>query len=374
MRSPGAKGKSAVEKRLLDNDLAFCARFGADVMNDPNRSPIPLLCFVNHLSLMVYESARRLRHLNATAVLDRHPDSLARSRHSIKIFDDTKRSVADIVAYFDSTIVATHKAYFMSRPRFRWARRWVTDIGLFHYAGALVGTTHVINYNLGIEPSLLYTDSAEDQATLTRSFGQMFGEYIAALVPDVGRYGPGASWLSAVDARRFGSLDDRRSWEYYRASFASAGRQGLAPTLSLLQCALNTVDVFLSPDDLSPLEVETAFKLRYITLYHVASSIRQLSSLQDPRVDEDTVARGRELAALPHVQQMLAPKARPLRNTLVHYSPDSRIEESQLDPDQPIGGLANVFSPGLTFRELDDLTTHAVSRAASFLNTWAEAG
>lgn len=331
---------------------------------------MPVLSFINQLALIVYESSRRPYARQAATLLSQHPDALARSRHSIKLYEDSKRSVDEIAEYFEG-IVSTHRQYFMALPRFAWARRWVTDLGLFRYHGAVIGTTHVYNYNLGIEPrELLVIDAKEAQVDLLHSFTRMLGEYFGQLEPTVAAGPPGRSFLAHINPQQFGPIDDRRSWEYYPTTFGAAGRRGLAPTLHLLQCAANTLLKFLDPEAIFVADVEAAFKLRYVTLYQVASSLHLLTQ-HDVVKDIGTAARVRQVTDLGLIARMLDPSARPLRNTLVHYGIDSRIDESHIEPAMPLGGLIEQFFPEHTFQELDRHLAVTVAEVAGVLDQWS---
>jgi hypothetical protein len=124
---------------------------------------------------------------------------VARSRHSLKLFEDTKRGVNGQLAYFRDVLMPAHRGRFLGSVRFKVFRFLETDLGLYRYNGRLISTTHAANFHMGQDPQAILIKSGAD----IQAIYQEYGHFVATLG---GRRGtPGQTFVSHLDARKFNS-------------------------------------------------------------------------------------------------------------------------------------------------------------------------
>jgi hypothetical protein len=69
-------------------------------------------------------------------------DVVARSRHSLKLFDDSRRGVLGQLAYFHNEIEPAHRRKFLWPIPWPWAM----DLGIYKYDGLPISTTHMVTF------------------------------------------------------------------------------------------------------------------------------------------------------------------------------------------------------------------------------------
>jgi hypothetical protein len=125
-------------------------------------------CLFQHWARIVYESHRYLSahdpDLGQQLTLEFAPQIEA-ARHSVKLFDDTRRGYVGLTSWFDQVLVPAHRKAFTGKARWKWARRFETDLGLYTLGDRLVTTTQVATYHAGIDPAII-----PDPAALSAAF------------------------------------------------------------------------------------------------------------------------------------------------------------------------------------------------------------
>src|SRR5690348_3063747 len=93
-------------------------------------------CVIPYFSLFVHESRLKPNYIGPAAGAELSQDAdeiIARSRHSLKLFEDTHRWVAGQVDYFNDEILPAHASYFIENRWLPIARRLETDLGIYGY-------------------------------------------------------------------------------------------------------------------------------------------------------------------------------------------------------------------------------------------------
>lgn len=91
-------------------DAAYAGRFIGSLVNADERvTPIATFCMVSYFSLFVHESYERLKELDPqrAQTISLSPDAqkvIARSRHSLTLFEDTKRGVSGQLDYSETRL------------------------------------------------------------------------------------------------------------------------------------------------------------------------------------------------------------------------------------------------------------------------------
>ncbi|MEV5124668.1 hypothetical protein AB0K49_18035 [Streptomyces decoyicus] len=135
-----------------------------------------------------------------------------------------------------------------------------------------------------------------------------------------------------------------------------------------MTCALNTVDVLLA-DDTAPSSATTLFKLRYITLHHVLSSLRKLDDQYGAGLRPPDRALLKDTLDAPMSNLILAHGD--FRNTLVHYRPTRNVQE-RLSLDAPLYGLLDAYFPADEARSLGDALALHTAHVADRMSAWCD--
>ena len=364
--SASASLKHDIANRLIESDLMFSRRFLGSLLADQRNAVIPVFCMNNYLSLFIFESHRTLKVIDpqrAALLAYNYEAVIEKARHSVKLFDGSKVGHAGVLGDF-AAIIAASRERFLNNTWFPPARVLETDLGEWRYRGRLVSTTQVASFFMGM-PTMAVTDLP------------VIGPKLSALAETQARYvdqvADSLPWQgsSFMDDMSFGELNnrDRRSERYFRRLFDPALSDELTASLSAFQCSLNVLDVMLSTDQ-SAASAETVFKLRFITLYHVISSLTELRAEYGSKLGSASL--GFLDAILSHQASVTIMHAdgRGFRNTLVHYTPEEQVV-TQLSLTLPYYGLVEAYYPVYDFPTLSQELSEHTTRVSALLDEWA---
>lgn len=360
--------KRNTEIRLITNDIIFARRFLESVAGNQEQAVIPIFCMNNYLSLFIHESHKTLKRIEpqlADALNLNNAPTIERARHTVKLFDDNKKKFEGVRDYFAHEIIPAHKSVFLGNTWFPPARALETDLGLYHYCDRLISTTHVANFYLGV-PAAAFTDMAS-LGRLLLAVASDQGAYVATLADDLPWQGQ--SFLECFNAE---GVEHRgvKSWKYYKRTFGVEFSLGTTAALTAFLCSLNSVDLLLT-GDAGNASHETIFKLKFITLYHVVSSLTELRMKSAPNLSR---ASERILDAILDSETsttIVRDDQTAFRNTLIHYGLDSRLDFTQLSLDLPLCGLVEAYFPSHSFSELSEKVGEHVKYVAELLHEWS---
>ncbi len=329
-----------IEVSAISQDAQFARRFAEGFKRNPDTAVIAIFGLFPSLALMVYESQRYLaKHFPDVAdqLHLQHADLIARSRHSLKFFDQPKKTVSELLDYFDREIRQPQTEEFTGNARFAWARRFETDLGLYFFRKTLVTNTHAAALALGLSSGEF---RSEDRSSLLYGAGLDIGHYFGALSL------PGEVQTTFVDFVSKTDLHskDVKSWRYYVEGDRSPDQAAIAHggLLKSFEAALGFVQTMLSLDMLEESR-PTVFKIKYITVYQIVSSLRVLEE------DESVSLSEKQRALCSGLQSKVDPGlfsskgSRLLRNTLVHYELMNNIDVGSLDVTRPLYGLVESY-------------------------------
>jgi hypothetical protein len=330
--------------------------------------PVALFCVYNYLSLFVYESHKQLKRIDreygeGLVFSEDATDFMRRSRHSLKLFEDTGRSGVDgVVSYFNNTIIAGHAHKFLDGVRFQWARFTARDLGIYTYDGVVVSTSHGATFALGVTPDELFgEDGGPQQGRIAEEYGRYFDALTSGTISEA------TSFVTQMQSARLSDRDVRADRVYVK-SFNGRGTPAVNGTLSVFQSLVNTADLLL-PLDTAPAAWQTTLKMRFLAAYQILSSLTRLrengAGLRRESLDcIDAMLRH------PIAQRIVDPNAKPFRNTLIHYGPDTRIELSRLALNRPVYGLIE-FCFAADVATFDHDLTVLIRHMARVMNEWA---
>jgi hypothetical protein len=344
-------------------DAAYASHMVADIQAI-GQWPLAF-CISPYLSLFVHESFAKLKATEPALAATLSTDVeqiVARSRHSLKLFDDTKRGIPGQLTYFRDELLPAHRARFIDR--IAWPLRFLgKDLGLFAYRGRLITTTHSATFHIGLDPEALLAIDGPELRLIYEQYGWYFGHL-------GGRLEPGSTFLSQFDPRHFSQqADDVRAETYYRRVFDGPGNPDLNALLTVFQTMMDFIDVAelatCTPADYTP------FKIRFLTLYQVLSSLRRLRDQQSQTLTARSVNFLETLTSSSQAQAILDPATKPFRNTLMHYNLSRSVDMSAIDLSAPLFGLVPVYFPGSDADALGRTIGRCVSDTAMTLDAWA---
>lgn len=359
--------KHDIATQLLESDLMFSRRFLGSVVADQGNSVIPMFCMNNYLSLFIYESHKTLRITDpqrAALLAYNHEAVIEKARHSVKLFDGSKVGSAGVLGDF-TAIIAAGRERFLNNTWFPPARVLETDLGEWRYRGRLVTTTQVASFFMG---SL--TIATSDIPVIGRTLmavAEAQARFVGQVTESLPWHGP-----SFMTAMSFGELTsrDRRSERYFKRLFDSALSDELTASLSAFQCSLNFLDVMLSTDQTAA-SAETMLKLKFITLYHVLSSLTELKDEYNSKLSTASLGLLNAILSHPSSVTIMHPDGRGFRNTLVHYTPEERVVP-RLSMSVPHYGLVEEYYPAHDFTTMSQELSEHTTRVAMLLNEWAQ--
>jgi hypothetical protein len=366
--------RRTAEFGLVASDFRWAWGVARDAAAQVISSPFPMLCVMPCLSLIIYESQRYLIRVEpalAEHLTVQYADTIEQSRHRMKLFDDTHLGMAGVAEYFSEDLMAAHWTKFIESVRFiPLASFWKSDLGLSTYGDTQIATTFVIHFNLGTSPDMI----TRDRPAEPKGMGVDIGGYLATLTPVFESQFPQLDWtsgsfLAQIHASKLAQRDVR-SRKYYDSCFGGQLPMGILAALDAFRCALNTINVLMSADT-SPDSAPTLFKLRFITLYHVLSGLRQLHTSHSQWLDEYADRRLTDLENHSTTTLLCTDNARWLRNTLIHYQLASQCPTTALDLGRPLSGLADFYFLDVGFETLADQIQEHAELVAGLLNDWA---
>jgi hypothetical protein len=326
-----------------------------------------------YIALFVHESYAKLAKTDpiiADHVSADFKKIVARSRHSLKLFEDTKRGIDGQLDYFRDEILATHTEHFTGNaPRlFRFLE---TDLGLFSYASRLISTTHAANFHLGLSPR----DTLAMTGQEIRTFSQQYGRYFGRLGAQVPAESAG-TFFNQIDPQQMGKVgNDVRSADYYIRGFDGPGSQDLNALLTVFRCMVNFVSTAIPSPDANGRFDYTEFKIRFLTLYQVLGSLQILHLDERYPLTSRSTRVLQEILDTPAAQTIMDRSAKPFRNTLMHYNLDSRIDLSKVDLNDPVFGLAPVYFPSCNdLADLNEIVEQVLANTTEVIDEWARPG
>ncbi|MFG3490004.1 hypothetical protein [Streptomyces sp. NPDC047972] len=350
---------------LIAQDIMFLRRFAHSVTAAPEQAVVPIFCMHNYMCLIIHESHRALRHVNpdlADVLAYDCTPAIERARHSAKLYDDKYKGLADVSADF-RRIIDEHRQEFLNKTWLPLARPLEKDLVLWRFRGRLVSTSHTASFFLALPPQSF--QNLDVLGPEVRAIAVEQGSYIAAAAN--GLPWEGRSFLDTVQKTDL-TEKEVRAEKHYQRSFDPVLPEEVKASLTAMTCALNTVDLLLA-DDTGYSSAFSVWKLRYIVLHHVLSSLRKLDEQHGAELCPPDRALLKEILNAPTSILILQAHGG-FRNTLMHYRPERRVEE-QLSLHAPFYGLLDAYFPADEARSLGDGLASHTARVADRMHAWS---
>jgi hypothetical protein len=363
-----------VVQQGIENDVAYVGRLVRD-LSDPkyaSSASVISFCMAPYLSLIVHESYRKLQAIDPSLppLLSSDVESIvARSRHSLKLFEDTHRGVAGQLAYFRDEILPVHTGRFLGNTWLKLARSLETDLGLFSYDQRLIATTHGATFHLGIDPDELFKKGAgRNIQAIYEEYGRYFARLGARLDSSE------ATFMSQVDPKRFNQHpNDVRAGKYYRRIFDGAGNPDLNALLTVFRGMLNFVNTVMSVGGNVCDTEYTVWKIRFLTVYQILDSLRILHDDRLRPLTARSVQCIEKITGTLEARLIMEPAVKPFRNSLMHYNLHSRINRAKVDIHQPLFGLIPIYFPSYSTATFAEAVDRCIEETAAIMEEWAGA-
>ncbi|MGW1543238.1 hypothetical protein ACWCPM_23870 [Streptomyces sp. NPDC002309] len=351
---------------LIAQDIMFLRRFAHSVAAVPDQAVIPIFCMHNYMCLIIHESHRALLQVApdlAEALAYDYAPAIERARNSVKLYDDKYKELDDVGTDF-RRIIEEHRQEFLGNTWLPLARPLERDLVLWRLRGRLVSTSHTASFFLAFPPQAF--KNKDDLGPRLHAIAVEQGSYIGAAAD-------GLPWKgqSALDTMQKTDLTENevRAEKHYRRSFDPSLPEEIKASLTAMTCALNTIDVLLA-GDITPASATTLFKLRYITLHHVLSSLRKLHDEYGAGLRSPDRALLKDILDAP-MSNLILQTHRGFRNTLVHYRPAHDVQE-RLSFDAPLYGLLDAYFPAGEAGLLGDALTLYTAHVADHMSAWCD--
>ena len=350
------------------SDAVYVGRFTRDVTEwdgGSYGSSVVALGMVSYFSLFVHESERKLSIIDprlVSTLSSTAKEIVARSRHSLKLFEDTERRIAGQIAYYEDVLLPAHRSRFRGKMWFSPARILGNDLGLTLYGGRLVGTTITTTFHMGADPAdSLGVDNGKFLKDLYAEYGAYFAELGA-------RIDGASTFVAGLEEPDFSSRDLRYA-PYHRHVFNGSGTPTLNALLTTFRAMMNFVSMVLTAaGDTSEY---TVFKIRFLTLYQILVSLDALIADQTQELTPKSVAAIKQIVDDPTARLITDRGVKPFRNSLMHYL-DPRVDVSKLDVGKPLFGLASIYFPQYDFPTFSAVIDACIAQTADALDVWAE--
>ncbi|BBJ42177.1 hypothetical protein SSPO_048950 [Streptomyces antimycoticus] len=354
------------------SDANYFGRYTRDILSSSDEllTSVLAFCMAPYFSLAMHESLQKIQKIDPGITAAFSKDTLdisTRSRHSLKLFEDTKRGIEGQIRYFREEIFPAHSARFLGNTCLPWARSLETDLGLYSYGGRLVTTTHTATYHLGFEPvKLLEKEAGPHIRSVFEEYGAFFGS-LGANLEDEGA----DTFVTSLSASILHD-EDVRSSKYYRQVFNGPETPEINAILTTFRALLNFTNLVLL-DGLQRQHVEyTTLKIAYLSLYQVLRSVHIL--LKDPSysLTASSAESAASIVGSDSAKEILNPNARPFRNMLMHYNLPPKTDASKVDFSRPFFGMIAEYFPDYEIGDFIELVRQCGYMTAGLLEQWAE--
>jgi hypothetical protein len=359
-----------VALNLVFGDMSFARRYIDGLIVRANEEQAHVLSFgmMRYLSLYVHESHKAVTTVSpelAGMLAVDNADVIERSRHTVKLFDDTGQvgGAVGVTTQFDA-IAGVHRDYFLDNTWFPPAKILETDMAVYHYRRRLIATTATMAFHLGLPPELIKDRESMGQALLSLSEG--LARYINSFAKAVDWQGP--SFMNVADLRAVKNKDSRSN-KFYAGRFDPSLSDQAKAALVAFQCSMNFLALVLA-DDPNPASAGPVFKLKLVTLYHVLSSLAKFKAAFGVSLTRASSSVLHAILDHPRTALLTDADKKGLRNTLMHYIPRGPAV-AQLDLSRPLYGLVEAYYPSLDFGDMAKLVDGHTTFVAESLDEWS---
>jgi hypothetical protein len=353
----------------IRRDAEYVGRLISSTRSGTPAESMPTITFAiaNFLAMFTLEGRK---HSALTAGVFDEPELSAdfdtavnRSRQILKLFEDNRKDIKAQISFFEEELISAHQKRFLGNTWLPVAWSLETDLGLAAYDGVPITSTHSANLALGEEPNAMFEDGANARRyAISVEYGKFFASRGARIDPEA------TSFASHLDPKLI-AWRDVKSWRVYPSLFNGPESPGLNAWLQVLQMWVNFTNAILTRDAQNQ-SFYTTCKLQYLTLYAVTRSLNLLAVDSPVNLTDTSRSAIEKIANLDGASLFVSDSGRMLRNTLMHYNPDSRIDDVHLDTEALLFGLSEALFDGMTPLQFREAVDEWGRRVRLLFNAW----
>lgn len=366
-----------VELDAIKVDLFFYLDLISKLVSD-TASNILIFGLLPYESLFTVEAFKYIKSYDpdyARSLLNKHDRVITSSRTRIKFFDDTKKGVdglEDLIAWifevFRELLINKHKGFLAPLKK-----ALQPDLGIFGYKGHIIGTTHAGLLNTGFEKGDLSSTSEEMETTLgTSSFSvaQELGKFLGQLSmwSELPQENEREKYvIYKVENEKLGYID-RKSSNFFLNIFNGPSTVELNFGLLYFLTTVNYLRFILN--DLIEGTQPTYFKVKFICLYHLISSLRKLQRYYYPRNILTGISKNYFKLLLDDKDLEQIGRQSKFRNLLVHYRIQN-VPTKYINSSVSLYGLVEFFFKGQSLGEINEKLDEQIESISTLLEEWS---
>lgn len=298
------------------------------------------------------------------------------ARMRVKFFDDTHKGVSGTFNLLE-WVADFHEEWHIKRHNgiLSPVQRYLQDdIGVFFYESHIIGSTHTGVLNLGYAQGDLPNTSESISAHISKlsfSIGEGFGSYISNIcsLPEFTTTDTDfGNFTYSVKDEELKYKDDK-SDKLLQRIFNKFTSTEVNLSLLLFLTQVNYLQYILTGSVMA--EHYTLFKIKYILLYHLVSSLQKL---RDDKQSASLLTR----RSVTYIDNIILdiPLAeliskRQFRNILVHYGIPPSLD-GILSPQIEFYGLVEHFFNGNSYSMILEQVNCQLSRISQILEEWLD--
>ncbi|GAX38328.1 hypothetical protein [Nodularia sp. NIES-3585] len=362
------------ELKLIQEEMHFYINLLTSQFIKQQAADVLIFGLIPYRSLLTVESYSYIQDrfpINAKHLF-KYEKIIRNSRMRIKLFDEKSRQISGmfelinfIFQYHEDWFINVHKGYLSPLKK-----SLQPDLGIFIYDGHIIGSTHTAILFTGLEKEQLSENLKDREA--------MLKELLFSVSQEVGKYLRQLSTWSEFNPMQSNSFDyniqdnklgymDVKSVKLLPKIFNLSNSKSINSSLFVFLCTINYVR-YIIPNLLlnSP---ELLFKLKFITLYHLVSSLKKLQKYYYSK--NIFTKQSKEYLTIifndSYLRKITSKKH--LRNILVHYQIE-KIPEHLIVSNLTFKDLIEYFFNGESFEEIDKKLDEQITRISNILEEW----
>jgi hypothetical protein len=365
-----------IEIDLIISDAYFYDEL-MRLISSKQSNGILIFGIIPYISLFTIESYTYIKK-----VLPHHLRNLSKdnekiirnARMRLKFFDDSNNKV-DGTFYLLDEISEFLKDWFINSHKGSLAsirKKMQPDMGISFYGNHIVGSTHTGLLLSGLEKLQIseeFEDTKDKNGKTLYMVAKELGEYLGWLkrLPEFESIKTNNFKYEFEDSQFY--YQDVKSDEFFSSIFNKNDQNSINLSLLLFLSIVNFIDhifVKIISEDV----MYSFFKIKFITLYHLASSFKKLESYCYPKNTLSNDSKEFLKKILKDKDLKMIQSKTELRNILVHY----KIEKNSdfyFSGNFNFKNLIEYFFDGHTFEEIDEKLNYQIKRISLVLEQWS---
>lgn len=296
------------------------------------------------------------------------------ARMRVKFFDDTHKGVSGTFDILD-WVSKFHEEWHINRHKGLLSpiqRHLQNDLGVFFYGVHIIGSTHTAVLNLGYSQGDLPERSEEISPRikqLSLSVGEGISSYVSKILslPELVAVGSDFGNFMYNITDKSLKYKDEKSEMILSRIFNGPPSEAINLSLLLFLTQVNYLQYILA-DSVSPKHY-TLFKLKYILLYHLTSSLEKLRSenISNNLLTERSMEYIERIIAESSLRELVSKQQ--FRNILVHYGIPKALSTG-LSLHTEFYGLVEYFFNGSSYEQILNSVNTQLNRISAILEEW----